>query len=216
MATVTLEVLEGLERGRKYENLQTPVTIGREDDNSIRLNDDRISRFHAKIQDDGGRFILTDLDSTNGTRVNGHPVQIKILRPGDVLFVGRCILRFGSSAEIDQLLHVYRDSSGEIDFTLPEIFQDQVSEEDDEMPDLFPDGPPPVPESMTLHQRAAMSDMVAYIHERLRRVLVAGVEHGAEESALDMLVEAQAWQQLVEVELQLARYLKKIAEPEMD
>ena len=74
MSLVTFQVLEGLERGDVIRDLPTPVTIGREEDNHLRLNDVRVSRFHAKVQEDGGKIILTDLESTNGTRVNGHPV----------------------------------------------------------------------------------------------------------------------------------------------
>ena len=73
MASITLQVLEGMERGTVFDDLQTPISIGREEDNMIRLNDERVSRFHVKIQQDGDRIILTDLESTNGTRVNGHP-----------------------------------------------------------------------------------------------------------------------------------------------
>jgi hypothetical protein len=50
MADVTLRVLDGADRGRVYENLPTPVTIGREEGNTVQLNDERISRFHIKIQ----------------------------------------------------------------------------------------------------------------------------------------------------------------------
>ena len=96
MATVTMQVLEGFEAGRLYCDLHTPITIGREEDNDIRLNDDRVSRFHAKIQEDAGRVILTDLDSTNGTRVNGHPVRMRVLQLGDqILFVHRGCQRPG-------------------------------------------------------------------------------------------------------------------------
>ncbi len=71
MGLVTLQVLDGFEMGQVFENLATPVSIGRERDNDVALNDEQVSRFHAKIQDADGRLILTDLDSTNGTRVNG-------------------------------------------------------------------------------------------------------------------------------------------------
>ena len=54
-----------------FHNLATPITIGREEGNLVQLNDERISRFHVKIQEDDGRLVVTDLDSTNGTRVNG-------------------------------------------------------------------------------------------------------------------------------------------------
>ena len=100
MAAVTLQILEGLERGATFRGLDTPVTIGREDENSVRLNDERVSRFHAKLQEDDGRILLTDLDSTNGTRVNGRPVSMRVLRPGDQLAIGRCLLTYGSPEEI--------------------------------------------------------------------------------------------------------------------
>ena len=95
MVNVTLSVLEGLERGRIFRNLHTPITIGREEVNSVQLNDERISRLHAKLQDDQGQVIFTDLNSTNGSRINGHPVHLRILRPGDHLQLGRCTLLFG-------------------------------------------------------------------------------------------------------------------------
>src|SRR6266478_6629641 len=100
METVTFQVLDGIDRGRVFRNLVPPVTIGREEGNILRLNDERVSRFHAKVQQDNGDIILTDLESTNGTRVNGNVVQIRRLRPGDRIGVGRSLLLFGSEAEI--------------------------------------------------------------------------------------------------------------------
>ncbi len=88
MALVTFQVLEGLERGLTFRDLPTPVTIGREEDNHIRLNDERVSRFHAKVQEDEGRIILTDLESTNGTRVNGRLVQSHPITAGDEIILG--------------------------------------------------------------------------------------------------------------------------------
>src|SRR5579871_1809541 len=100
MATVTFQVLEGIDKGRTFRELPTPVTIGREEGNLLRLNDERVSRFHAKIQVDNGEIILTDLESTNGTRVNGNVVQIRRLRAGDRVGIGRSTLLFGSDEEI--------------------------------------------------------------------------------------------------------------------
>src|SRR4026209_941084 len=108
MALVTIQLIEGLERGHVYADLQTPISIGREDDNIIQLNDERVSRFHAKIQEDGGRLILTDLDSTNGTRVNGLRVQRRVLQVGDQIAIGRCLLVIGSRDEIADRVEQYR------------------------------------------------------------------------------------------------------------
>src|SRR5437660_2079027 len=100
MMMVTFQVLDGVDRGKIFRNLMPPVTIGREEGNILRLNDERVSRFHAKVQQDNSDIILTDLESTNGTRVNGNVVQIRRLRPGDRISVGRSLLRFGSEQEI--------------------------------------------------------------------------------------------------------------------
>src|ERR671938_1322919 len=100
MPTVTFQVLEGIDKGRIFRDLPTPLTVGREEGNVLRLNDERVSRFHAKVQLDDEDFILTDLESTNGTRVNGTVVQIRRLRIGDRVSVGRSLLLFGSNEEI--------------------------------------------------------------------------------------------------------------------
>ena len=81
MAGVTLKILHGADRGKVYENLGPPLTVGREEGNDIQLNDERVSRCHFKIQRDNDRLVLTDLDSTNGTKVNGIECQLKILAP---------------------------------------------------------------------------------------------------------------------------------------
>src|SRR2546421_5765462 len=100
MAKVTFQILEGVDKGRIFRDLPIPVTIGREEGNVLRLNDERVSRFHAKVQLDSDDIVLTDLDSTNGTRINGNTVQIRRLRPGDRLGIGRSLLVFGSNEEI--------------------------------------------------------------------------------------------------------------------
>src|SRR5947199_540369 len=105
MPLVTFRVLEGIDKGRIFRDLPTPVTVGREEGNMLRLNDARVSRFHAKVQFDNNEVILTDLESTNGTRVNGNVVQIRRLRPGDRIGLGRSLLLFGSEQEIrDQMM----------------------------------------------------------------------------------------------------------------
>ena len=100
MKTVTFQVLVGVDKGRVFRDLPIPVSIGREEGNVLRLNDERVSRFHAKVQVDSDDVILTDLDSTNGTRINGHTVQIRRILPGDRVGIGRSILVFGSNDEI--------------------------------------------------------------------------------------------------------------------
>ena len=100
MALVTLRVLDGADRGRDFDEVPTPLTVGREEGNPVQLNDERISRFHLKIQEDEGKLVLADLESTNGTKVNGESVHLCLIRPGDVIAVGRTVLVVGSREEI--------------------------------------------------------------------------------------------------------------------
>jgi len=104
MALVTLRIVDGPERGKIYEQLSTPITIGREEGNVVRLNDERISRFHLKIHENGGIVLVSDLDSTNGTRVNGEVVQLWKLRPGDMISLGRSVILVGDRGEIARRL----------------------------------------------------------------------------------------------------------------
>ena len=99
--------------------MPTPITIGREEGNAVQLNDERISRFHIKIQEDQGKLVLTDLESTNGTRVNGEDAQLRILRFGDVIALGRSVLLYGTREQIAGRLDALRDDglnmTGELD-----------------------------------------------------------------------------------------------------
>jgi pSer/pThr/pTyr-binding forkhead associated (FHA) protein len=104
MADVTIQILDGADRGRVFHRMNTPVSIGREEGNSVQLNDERVSRFHAKIQEDHGQLVLTDLESTNGTRVNGEPAPLTILRVGDRIALGRSVLLVGSPEQIERFL----------------------------------------------------------------------------------------------------------------
>ena len=190
MADVTLQVLEGLERGRTFRNLAAPVTIGREEDNVVRLNDERVSRFHAKIQEDAGRIILTDLESTNGTRVNGRPISARVLRPGDQISVGRCLLAFGSREELDRLIAGRRDAGGtraagpgggdpgKTRGASPAANEPAfVADEPGGARPFFPPGVrPPVPADLELAQRAELCDLLGFVHEELLRALQEGTE----------------------------------------
>ena len=100
MSKYTLRVVQGADRGRVFAELNAPISIGREEGNSIQLNDERVSRYHCKILIDNDHLVLTDLDSTNGTKVNGQTCQLKILRFGDLILLGRSILLFGDQHQI--------------------------------------------------------------------------------------------------------------------
>ena len=88
----TLDVLDPAGNHRTIVASGGPLTIGRSPDNGLVLADDRASRHHARLQSRGGLLVLTDLDSTNGTRLNGNPVQEAAVGDGDVVEIGDSIV----------------------------------------------------------------------------------------------------------------------------
>jgi pSer/pThr/pTyr-binding forkhead associated (FHA) protein len=74
-----------------------PVTIGRANDCDCVLADATVSRRHAELRRDGGRWLLRDLGSRNGTRVNGMRVlETTEVHPGDRVALGEARYRLGS------------------------------------------------------------------------------------------------------------------------
>src|SRR6187551_3210898 len=69
--------------GVTHELIDEAITIGRGPDNTIVVNDPSISTHHAQLLLEGDTYRLKDLDSTNGTRVNGKPVTETVLRFDD-------------------------------------------------------------------------------------------------------------------------------------
>ncbi|MDD3826592.1 MAG: FHA domain-containing protein [Anaerolineae bacterium] len=77
------------------------VTIGRHEDNTVVVPDPNVSRHHAEIAVHGGRWAIRDLDSANGTFVNGRPIQEPhVLRHGDLIRIGQSqfLLEFPAAA----------------------------------------------------------------------------------------------------------------------
>ena len=73
------------------------VRIGRMPDCAVQLTDSNISRYHAEIRPSTEGYVVADLGSTNGTRVNGNRVSERALRDGDQITVGATILVFQTS-----------------------------------------------------------------------------------------------------------------------
>jgi hypothetical protein len=80
--------------GRRVSIGNKPIVIGRLPECDVVLNDSNVSRRHAELRRSGDGVFLTDLGSTNGTRVNGVPVREQILVSGDEVSVGSTKLIF--------------------------------------------------------------------------------------------------------------------------
>ena len=83
--------------GQRFPLDAEPVRIGRHPDSEVLLTDSKASRHHAEIRPHGDGFVLCDLGSTNGTRVNGLVVREHLLSDGDDLAFGATHIRFEAS-----------------------------------------------------------------------------------------------------------------------
>ncbi|MEX2316177.1 MAG: FHA domain-containing protein [Pirellulales bacterium] len=222
MADVTLRVLDGADRGKVFESLGTPVTIGREEGNSVQLNDERISRFHIKIQEDLGKLVLTDLESTNGTRVNGEDAQLRILRFGDVITVGRSVLLYGTRDQIAGRLDELREDglgltgeldpneiSKHLDAAAPD-FELRWGASENLHSTLHIPSPPDLPAALSPGQAAQLSEIFEFLHMQ-SRMLVQSVTLA--EGSNNVRLDLAQWQSLLDLQAQLAEYLRKIGEP---
>ncbi|BCV20973.1 FHA domain-containing protein [Moorella sp. Hama-1] len=85
----------GLKRGESY-SLGENISIGRDNHNDIIINDSHVSARHAVINQQGGEWQLLDLDSTNGTYLNGQRLTgPHSLRPGDKISIGGVTFKVG-------------------------------------------------------------------------------------------------------------------------
>jgi hypothetical protein len=231
MRFITLRVIDGADRGRSFANIPVPLTIGREEGNSIQLNDDRVSRFHLKLQEDQNKIVLTDLQSTNGTKVNGEPVQLWTLRPGDVITLGHSVLVYGSHEEIARRLAVLRESKTDGGVAFDAV--DSLDEPNAATMDFelgFPDvanpksllhtlTPPELPAGLSPCQMSQVAELLLYMHLRLRG-LIDSVEmqdkgeNKDENKDEHVTLDQREWQNIVELQSRIARYLHTIGEPE--
>lgn len=224
MAGITLRVLDGADRGRVFDSLTPPITIGREEGNTIQLNDERVSRFHVKIQEDHSRLVLTDLESTNGTKVNNEDIQLKILRFGDMIHVGRSVILYGSREQISHRLASLRDDNSNTGGTWKPADNDVDSKKvssldfelnwrdnDDLQEALYSLEPPELPERLTPGQAAQLAELLDYLHIRIRHLL-SSVDTDVDFDCVKL--DIQQWQNLVDLQARLAEYLRVVGEPD--
>ncbi len=221
MTGITIRVLDGADRGRVFQNLTPPVTIGREEGNTIQLNDERVSRYHVKIQEDHNRLVITDLESTNGTKVNGEDVQLRILRYGDMIALGRSVLLFGSRDQIAQRLARLREDQSDSSRTSdPDKakaasvssldFEINWSEDADLQATIHALEPPDLPERMSPGQAAQLAEILEFLHLRLRN-LVGSVSVDGKSSRV--VLDLRQWQALLDLQARVSEYLRRIGEP---
>ena len=211
MAMVNFRVMQGADRGRSYLDLKLPITIGREEGNAIQLNDERISRFHIKIQEDNQHIVLTDLESTNGTRVNGMDCQLRILRFGDAIAVGRSVLLYGTREEIAHRLEegltgeqIPVDAAKDLDFEMSGISSaaKTIRTHDPE---------PKIPERLSPSQAAQLSELLEFFHGQLGAI-IESVK--TPENAAYVKVDAVTWQLLLQAYSRTSELIRSVGDPD--
>jgi diguanylate cyclase (GGDEF)-like protein len=103
-------IIYGDELGKRVPVGKAPIEAGRSSTCDISLDHESVSRHHARILWTGTGYNLQDLGSTNGTYVNDALIREQELRDGDIIRVGRTILKFMNGSNIEASYHeeIYR------------------------------------------------------------------------------------------------------------
>lgn len=104
-------MIHGIELGRKYELVKKSTVVGRSARADIQVDQESVSRLHARLTHQGARISVRDLGSTNGSYVNDEMIADDLnLRNGDLLKIGRTIFKFIAGGNIESAYHdeIYR------------------------------------------------------------------------------------------------------------
>jgi pSer/pThr/pTyr-binding forkhead associated (FHA) protein len=95
---IKLYVLDGPDKGKAFELQGDTIRVGRSPDNHVQLKDAYVSRGHLKILRRGNRLFIQDLESTNGSFLDGEPISPGIeceVREGIPIMIGISVICLG-------------------------------------------------------------------------------------------------------------------------
>lgn len=95
-------------RGQACELKAGTTTVGRADDNVFCLPEDSVSGHHCEIVVNGNNVIVKDLDSTNGTYIDGEKITEAPLKAGVVLRLGQCELKLDDGTSFKKVMESHR------------------------------------------------------------------------------------------------------------
>jgi Nif-specific regulatory protein len=99
MQSPTLVFRCGPRRGQEIAIEERELSIGRDKTNRLRVVDPALSRHHCQVCVRGEMYAIRDLDSRNGTFVNGVPIKERVLRDGDLIALGESVMLFVNRQE---------------------------------------------------------------------------------------------------------------------
>lgn len=151
-----LKILSGAQEGQTFRLTEAPMTVGRAPTNPIQILDESVSRRHVAFRWVGRTHTLTDLNSDNGTVVNGNRIQDALLRHGDRIVMGQIEAIYESAPGIEYPVDHARDvkdarsqmARGETKGVSVEDVRSMLAHDDAEgtvpgRPIFDPDGPQP-------------------------------------------------------------------------
>ena len=149
---------------RRFKLADKPISIGRADDNTLVLKDDRASRHHCVIEQAGESWTVRDLDSRNGTKLNDEAITAKPLDNGDEIRIGKVRIIF---IDPQQMIALDEPTPG-----APEV------------DDLFP----PDLDTLDIDLNAEVTEEVQTDWEkRLDDIAIAGPDRGFEEEDISLV-----------------------------
>ena len=162
-------------------------------------------------------LVLTDLDSTNGTKVNGSECQLKILRHGDLIAVGRSLMLVGSEEEIAARLAALGTDNPTLSRELASSESSIALELNHEPKSPYPadvmqiQEVPSIPDDLSPGQKAQLCEILDYLQARLH--LLIETAQTDDESA-EVVLKLSAWQRLLDAQSRLAAMAREIADPD--
>ena len=196
---LTLLVLQGPDKGRRYELPDAPALVGRES-RQLPLSDNTVSRRHCELIPQDGEWVLHDLGSANGTYINGQRVTSnQLLKLGDQIRVGRTLLVFGAQPGVS------RTSGGKVRLAGEESGMDSaimatIPSSDDSMVLAVPE---PAAAAMSnlkiLYQLGAALGSTFKVDQVLEVVMDLVFEHVKADRGIILLLDEQAEQLIPKV-----------------
>jgi transcriptional regulator with GAF, ATPase, and Fis domain len=109
-----LVVIKGAQRGTELVIAGDMFRVGKAPENDLVLSDETVSRVHFEIMRDAKGYLVRDMQSTNGTFLDGAEVKEAYLRAGSVIGLGACQLKFTPFEERIEILPSEQESLGEM------------------------------------------------------------------------------------------------------
>jgi signal transduction histidine kinase len=116
LAVPSLFVIRGNDQGTRFELEEQAIALGRDSANPLQIHDTEVSRQHAELQRSENAYLLVDLNSSNGTFVNGKRVQRHRLSTGDQVQMGSTLMLYTGPPE-----ESLEDLCGKVDITTRQV-----------------------------------------------------------------------------------------------